>query len=748
MMNQGTSLKFGEAGTTKAWLLSLGIVLCLFWVYLWVLSAFEGALVGAPLLWTPAYHFLGVDFLHNYHVANLWLSGGNPYEEFSGAPLEIRYPYPPIVIRFFAWCGLLQPLNAIHVWILALAMMAAFGAWLAWKSRRELGLYHIPFPLVLAAVWFSTPVMYAVERGNHDLAVLVLIGAAALCLRGRSLGRECLAGAFLALAAWLKIYPGLLFLGLVGLRRWRGALAFLATAAGIGCIDIEGTRQFIENLKVLIAQTGQAAAEPVSTMRHSLSAVWGALWNGTPLAFFAKVPGILACLYLFIPPLIWVSHRLYRCPRVSALIYPYLLWIAAVATFFPGISNDYNLVFLPLAVLAVWSPKDPLYLQAMLLSLVLWWQPFHLPIDGRWLLASKILGVTAVSLCLVRRATEPEQVLKPVPVCGEGTSAAFWRGYQLLRSLLFGALALSLIFASFWKNPLQSGPHQDAKEIAFASIVEAMLPPGALVLQLPFFPYTQHASSLPAPKKPFWGHLYSQRLRWSYAVKGREGHTLQNLMQRPFSEFLENLVLEGFGGIVLDRFGFADAGKTIESRLQEILESYPVVSPDGRLAYYSLGAFADNLRTGMTNLEWQEKKREADLPLLLDWQGGFYFQEGDPMGEYWRWSSANGLLYIYNPDERIRRVSIQGTLATGNMENSEISILSPVFRETYSVNERGISFSKTFSVPPGKTLIQFSSKAKRLKAPNDDRDLEFRIMNFRVGSPRQIPNISEAGVGL
>jgi hypothetical protein len=82
---------------------------------------------------------------------------------------------------------------------------------------------------------------------------------------------------------------------------------------------------------------------------------------------------------------------------------PFLLWTAALATFVPSNSYDYNLVFLPLAVLAVWDGRDGWLVQLALLFGALVLQPFRLPLSGNVVLPLKLLVLLAVGRALVNR---------------------------------------------------------------------------------------------------------------------------------------------------------------------------------------------------------------------------------------------------------------------------------------------------------------------------------------------------------
>jgi hypothetical protein len=104
--------------------------------------------------------------------------------------------------------------------------------------------------------------------------------------------------------------------------------------------------------------------------------------------------------------LFWVGFQIYRCPKRHELIYPYFTWILALATFVPTISNDYNLFFLPLTVLAIWDRRDPLIVHISLLLLLLWWQPFYLPINDRLFLFIKLFSLVALAISLTKRCRE------------------------------------------------------------------------------------------------------------------------------------------------------------------------------------------------------------------------------------------------------------------------------------------------------------------------------------------------------
>jgi hypothetical protein len=232
-------------------------------------------------------------------------------------------------------------------------------------------------------VLFSTPVLFALERGNIDLVVLLAILVALRLMRDRSPAGDGLAGVVLAIAAWTKLYPGLLVLGLLALRRGRVLLCFVLAGGVIG------TRRRRRARAVPGEQPADGGAcsrggedGVVHPLQHSLTGLWRHLWVETPLRpLLADIPGRYAAAVLLPPLLLWVGIRVHRCPDRSRLAYPFLLWIVAVATFVPPVANDYNLFFLPMAALAVWDRRDPVWVHMMMALQVLCAAADNLPID-------------------------------------------------------------------------------------------------------------------------------------------------------------------------------------------------------------------------------------------------------------------------------------------------------------------------------------------------------------------------------
>ena len=74
-------------------------------------------------------------------------------------------------------------------------------------------------------------------------------------------------------------------------------------------------------------------------------------------------------------------------------------------------------------------------------------------------------------------------------------------------------------------------------------------------------------------------------------MKGREDDLWQREVQaKPAGKLVAALAAKGFGGIYIDRQGYADRGAELEQKLEALLGAPPLRSGDDRLSFFALGA--------------------------------------------------------------------------------------------------------------------------------------------------------------
>src|SRR5207302_2429992 len=115
------------------------------------------------------------------------------------------------------------------------------------------------------------------------------------------------------------------------------------------------------------------------------------------------------------------------------------------------------------------------------------------------------------------------------------------------------------------------------------------------VFQFPYIAFLSYANAYykMLPYSHFRGYLHSHRLRWSFgAMHGRFGDDLHaRLASQPLESSIRQLAFLGFGGIFVDRYGYADGGQELETRLWNMLGTEPIISRNGRLSFFGMAAF-------------------------------------------------------------------------------------------------------------------------------------------------------------
>jgi hypothetical protein len=373
--------------------------------------------------WFIPWPYLGLDFSHSYlAVRKLW-NGGNPYHETFGDYRGL-HAYPPVSLALHLWTGFLPDMYAyaVHITIAVVALGFLVALLLRWRVRSDgtapAG-YEIWsfYPLILLAILLCAPVLFALERGSGDIWVLLALGAASAALRKKSLTRDVVAGVLLAIAICMKIYPFLLLPGLLALRRWRAAVVGAVATVLLFVIPWKATGWFLHNT---VSAQHDRSADIVEGLRwlahptfgpleqrrfathwaHSLSTYWTPLLGQT---FLGRVPGLLVVSLLFAGLGVWVGRKVYRSEQSSTVTLPFLLWITACGTFIMPFSFDYNLFFLPLAIVGLWRASDGWATHLLLGAYLLAWQPIALPISADLFMAAKVAGLAGSTLSLTRK---------------------------------------------------------------------------------------------------------------------------------------------------------------------------------------------------------------------------------------------------------------------------------------------------------------------------------------------------------
>lgn len=228
------------------------------------------------------------DFSHYYTSALLLREGVNPYradlrirarELGLNVGDNVRATYPPAFLLCFEPLTLMSPAHAYWTWIAlnALAMAVALAMLLGPRS-------HLDVTTALSLAGFA--IMFPAFADNFGYAQSQAIVLLLLVLAMRSLesGMNRAAGAALALAVLLRIFPVIMFGYLVMRRRWHAlgfAIACLAMGAAI-TIALVGLRTALDFREAIAFVTGSGwLIRPANVALHAFIArvfIYGAGW--------------------------------------------------------------------------------------------------------------------------------------------------------------------------------------------------------------------------------------------------------------------------------------------------------------------------------------------------------------------------------------------------------------------------------------------------------------------------------------
>ncbi|HVS40259.1 MAG TPA: hypothetical protein VMS17_32170, partial [Gemmataceae bacterium] len=266
----------------------------------------------------------------------------------------------------------------------------------------------------------------------------------------------------------------------------------------------------------------------------------------------------------------------------------------------------------------------------------------------------------------------------------------------------------------------------------FGQRIEALLPPGSMVYQMPYVPFPEswpvHDLTDYELLRPY---LHTRTLRWSYGtVKGGNTDGWQAEMDKlPMPELVETLAFAGFRGVYIDRRGFADGAAQAEEELACLLNVEPLVSQTGQQSFFDLSDCIQSLRTRYSAAEWEARKAEM-LPIQLRWAGAFLPQEQSHTEGAWRWCGSEGDLHVINPLDRPRRIvlTMQCSGLWDQKKASRLIVTGAGERKELRLTADRQPLEISLTAAPGDNVLHFSCDGRRMTA--DIGVVVFRVWGF------------------
>lgn len=323
------------------------------------------ALVGALQIWMAWRELIvgGMDIQQDYIAAQRLRAGGDIYAPI--APAEVaalgvreelgfgmrQNVHPPSTALLFAPLTLLAFPAATLVWTLgSVALLLA----MAYRLIAELDLpLKGPWRVILTLLMLSWyPVWLHLHLGQITILLCALVFGAWYCMRR---GRDGMAGALLAAAAILKIYPALLLGYALLRRRWR--MLWVAAAVGLALLAAQTAFYPRQWLDYFTAIAPRNAAEWTNSPRNaSLASIGTRLFVGSDeVRPLLDLPGAepLARVALYALALGVVALVLWRRRRVDDRDGEYSLLVCAMVLLSP-LSWEHSFIFLLLPLGVVW----------------------------------------------------------------------------------------------------------------------------------------------------------------------------------------------------------------------------------------------------------------------------------------------------------------------------------------------------------------------------------------------------------
>ena len=266
-------------------------------------------------------------------------------------------------------------------------------------------------------------------------------------------------------------------------------------------------------------------------------------------------------------------------------------------------------------------------------------------------------------------------------------------------------LALGIVdeTSSFFVPKYEKDAKQWASDATFVREIEARMPAGAAIFQLPYVPFPEgygaNGTSVSAPN-PNYGTTYelargpihaSGRLRFSYgAMKGRPADWQAPLATQPLYLSLVAAAANGFDGLWVDPHGYsALARPRLTPMLERILGVYPLVSPAHDLMFFDLRPFAAQLG------------RLHPAPQLTALLTSTLY----PL----RTACGTEGIELSNPSSAAREATLQMRIYMHAAHPVTLLIHYPsAINEQRQLTSTAVEIHRALSVPPGNSTIGFS----------------------------------------
>ena len=274
-----------------------------------------------------------------------------------------------------------------------------------------------------------------------------------------------------------------------------------------------------------------------------------------------------------------------------------------------------------------------------------------------------------------------------------------------------------------------------ADDRRFVTEIDRRLPEGAAVFQLPYLPFPEGGQQAGLFENDLLrGYLHSDDLRWSFgATKGRPEEWVDDLAGLPPSTVLDAAAAAGFAGLYVDRYGYQDGGRALESEARGKVGAEPLASGSGRLSFFDLREYGRRLEAAHSPEDFAAFRQAVLQPFGFEESGFLPLERSRANGLWFAWADApNAELRIVNPSKTTRTALFGALLDRVGGPPAEVVVTFPGAAPTPYPTPSPLQ--RQLTLPPGETVLRFSTAAPEVPANalNDQRPHYFRLARMRV----------------
>jgi hypothetical protein len=257
------------------------------------------------------------------------------------------------------------------------------------------------------------------------------------------------------------------------------------------------------------------------------------------------------------------------------------------------------------------------------------------------------------------------------------------------------------------------------------------LPAGTMVFQLPHTDFTLD----PSPERMLLydqarAYLHSKTLRWSWgAMKGRNHDWTAVTAELPLHEFIERIIFAGFGGVMIDRYGYKDS--EVEQSMLSYLGPASKFDLGGRWVFFDLRAFREKLESSLSDEKRARRAEVATHPTGVEWLSSFSVLEKAP-GKTFRWCGRNGTIRFVNDSNGRRVINVSGKLQQFSPGSFNLFAEREGEERQFVLAADPVEFRDRFVLQPHSSgEIQMRFEGPLLIVPGETRELAFQAIDFQ-----------------